>query len=1523
VSEETQATLNRNSPRWGRWLFFAVVLAVLVGIGVALVRLVPITHRYYTDADTIKAPATTAQTRDILWQPPKPLAEVINTTVDDYEPRISADGLTLFFVRGKAGENADIYVSKRTYEGWTEPEPLVTVNTEHEDLGPEPSADGQSLYFYSDRPGGLGGYDIWVTHRNRDGWQEPISVGPLVNSEFNDYGPAITPDGKTLYFSSNRPQPDDREKSDPNAWPAMIREDLFHRDYDLYAAAVTDHGFGEAETMTSLNSPYNEGAPAVSSFGDFLYFASDRPGGEGGFDLYRSRRLRGEHRPAENLGRPVNTKANELDPGLGLGGYALFFSSDTLHERTATETPREYNLYYTTSREVFSEIEHMQRPPINWAALWRVVGPNLLWALLAFLLLLLLLALMRDLRGRRLSLLAKCLLASLMAHLLLMLLFNVWEVTATLAREFRHGGRIRIALASPAAGDALARQIRGQLTDIETPTPLEMSHQRRDVPVEADATPTMAVLTLQRGSIDMPEDLTADLTAADAAIEQRIEPAVISEASPDTHVPTALEVALPTEQASIHAAEPDPSAHVAPVDLEPPARPSVAAAMSGPVEGAVDLAQIPPSYDNTEAPSDAPTLAAVSPGREADPKQSSVRDSTATLASLDYPAMTDLSLSQAPVDRMPETTETAPRITLRASASPRYDLPDSTLSQPPEGRILRIEPKMTGVISEDSTFAERPTAHAADVSPSPASRESRRAPWSDPALPPLTDFALAKLETASATPTTEQIPQPTVQTAVPPRRVLPANAIVEAEHETQVSIDPQQIDPTPDGSSLAAVPEPNTSGATPIRALRDISTTFHAKATLPPLAGLALPSLEQSSTAPQSETSPQVAWVTSNAPRASLAESLTSAEDSVPAVALDVPQSWHHQTEESPAHLVEPVTRDYGVERLALLSTTPLSARDLLIPDETALSLSLPTEEVPPANPYVQRSAPDRLTLVERMGGSDRTERAVTDALGWLARHQSKDGRWDGKHFDDQCGGCGGETDIVVNHALTGLALLCFYGAGHTHVSDGPYQENIERGLRWLIDRQKPNGDLRGEETMYTQGIVTITLSEAYGMTGDASLAEPVRLAVRFIDRARNTRVGGWRYDPGQVGDTSVLGWQVMALRSASLNGIATPAASFKTAREWLDLVSSSSRPGLYGYQPHRQYTPAMTAEGMFTQQLLGLSREDPRMQSSAAFISEHPPDWESTPNTYYWYYATLALFQHQGEQWRKWNDALTGQLLKHQRKDEPAAGSWDPDGEWADIGGRVYQTAMCTLMLEVYYRYLPLYSLDGSVDPIGAIRGFVSDASTGNALPGAAVRLVLPDRSAVSVTTGTDGGYSLQAPEVPDFFALSASMDGYIPSTANVDSAMILGTTLAVDFQLAPENLAMVAIEPVPDVHHLGDDNFDGRINSQFQKTSEGSRFVAQFELVDAQLPPHFNKAEVALLAKGVQRSHKILINGIVLDNRLDDAPSDGSFGEFIAPFDASLLRLGTNTFEIIARPSSSDIDDFEFVNVRIDLSP
>jgi hypothetical protein len=175
------------------------------------------------------------------------------------------------------------------------------------------------------------------------------------------------------------------------------------------------------------------------------------------------------------------------------------------------------------------------------------------------------------------------------------------------------------------------------------------------------------------------------------------------------------------------------------------------------------------------------------------------------------------------------------------------------------------------------------------------------------------------------------------------------------------------------------------------------------------------------------------------------------------------------------------------------------------------------------------------------------------------------------------------------------------------------------------------------------------------------------------------------------------MGWQVMALASARRAGIDVADTGFDVAREWLDKVTRSGRPGLYSYQPKRRITAAMTAEGLFVQQLLGADAGAARMDVSVDYILANLPDWRNAENTYYWYYATLALFQHGGEPWRAWNDRVKNELLAHQVGSGNAAGSWAPNGKWSTVGGRVYQTAIATLTLEVYYRYLPLYVREGT----------------------------------------------------------------------------------------------------------------------------------------------------------------------------------------------------------------------------------
>jgi hypothetical protein len=602
------------------------------------------------------------------------------------------------------------------------------------------------------------------------------------------------------------------------------------------------------------------------------------------------------------------------------------------------------------------------------------------------------------------------------------------------------------------------------------------------------------------------------------------------------------------------------------------------------------------------------------------------------------------------------------------------------------------------------------------------------------------------------------------------------------------------------------------------------------------------------------------------------------------------------------------------------------------IPSPILDRLTLPVlpDELIPERPHMQRFADDRLERIKEVGGSEETEEAVALALKWLAAHQSAEGHWSAKSFDANCNKCGGQTDIQADNALTGLSLLCFLGAGHTHTKPGPYQDHVRRAIDWLVAQQKTDGDLRGQETMYSHGIASIAMSESFAMTGDSRLAGHVARAAEFTYDARSRADGGWRYDPGQAGDTSVLGWQVMALKSAQMAGVPVPEDAFAVAKEWLEKVSTRRAPGLYSYQPGMEPTASMTAEGMFTQLLLGLDPAQARQQMSVDFVLQNLPEWDDDPNTYFWYYASLALFQHQGPAWQIWNQALKRELVENQRRDGRTAGSWNPVGEWAEVGGRVYQTAICTLMLEVYYRYLPLYNTDQApslsdipAEVVGVIRGTVKDFATHEPLAAAVVRLTLPDRDALTVETDAAGSFVLFVPPVPEHFALSATFEGYVPGTVNVERRRLTGRTMNVDFALQKIGRDVLVLDPQPEVHHLGDNAFSGEINSQFQKEAEGDRYEMNFILGEAEMNSAAVQAEILLMAKGVQRRHSIKINGHLLDQRLDEAPEDGSFGEFAASFDATWLQPGANTLEIIAAPSDSDIDDFEFVNIRIRVLP
>jgi hypothetical protein len=378
-----------------------------------------------------------------------------------------------------------------------------------------------------------------------------------------------------------------------------------------------------------------------------------------------------------------------------------------------------------------------------------------------------------------------------------------------------------------------------------------------------------------------------------------------------------------------------------------------------------------------------------------------------------------------------------------------------------------------------------------------------------------------------------------------------------------------------------------------------------------------------------------------------------------------------------------------------------------------------------PAAAFRQRRPGLRPQIAMEHGGGEATERAVETGLDFLARHQFADGRWCLDRLPE--GQAATQPEFALGQmncdtAATGLSLLSFLGAGYTH-RDDKHRDTVRRGLEWLLKNQQSNGQLFTSQTdvtlpsrIYGHGIAAIALCEAYGMTRDPELREPAQKAIRFILDAQDPQRGGWRYTQAdgspawhKESDTSVSGWQLMALKSAQMAGLQVPEEAVAKVAGWLD-AAQAQRGALYMYNPNALTTPdqiqgrspnlAMTAEGLLMRLYLGWQRDNPAMIEGAEHLKAHLPELGTVQqpqrDSYYWYYATQVMFQMQGDYWTAWNARLRGLLEPNQVTDGPLAGSWNPAqpqrDRWAHAGGRLYVTTLNLLMLEVYYRHLPLF---------------------------------------------------------------------------------------------------------------------------------------------------------------------------------------------------------------------------------------
>lgn len=1323
------ASSSRNKKPIRSWLATAgwglVTLIILAGLGGWLAYARGWIGWTYHGGGDIHESSATAPVRNILWEPRK----LIRPTGEG----VGAPGglvpteFVLIDAKTPRGD-FDIFLLERSREGWSSPRRIAPathpLNSENDEIDPALSANGRTLYFASNRDGGMGGFDLYQSRLGDEGWGAPESVGRRVNSPFDEVSPALHPSGDLLVYATRRPEtflmvpPEDWSDIPLERWSAQPHELVYALRVE-FGKVVKRHRWQGAIPLLAANSTGSEIDPQFSPTGDFLYFSSDRPGGLGGFDVYRSRtrveRTAGR-RPAilevdvgHGAGPALNSPADDLAPKVFLEGFALAYRVIDSKDGTAT-------LYESRSREVEAQLEVASIPIHAFARhAWRLalvlatgIGlVGILW--LAF----------RFRHRWTVSLLARCAALAILLHLSMMYGFYFWKV-----------GRNLVALARKEATTTVT--VEGRL---QAEVTLEATRLPMDLPVPVvRATPQTHAEDFLPDALSAP-DLSSDLPVApmpatapaSATVDAQVA-ATLSASEPES---SPLLVDRPLD--AVERATPTPlpeatrltQADQLPTETEPPAETQSTAPLTvrkdapAPQEGTVErniVVKVPsaPAQSETLFTPEARTQVQA-PARPTNVLPSLAkhsREAPAQIAELPVPLQApqqeEITVQPSAPDRAlagrslpptpsptptPKTTalekqivsweappvgvalaemeledaREIPRTPLPPSSSPpplegtRHDLPDTAVLAEASSRERAAptdEPQVVSVSSPQQAVSEK-LAPALPLGSMPA-KALLRGPHPVAEARPLTasSDASAAVTFAASVPL-DRLPRPGAPSLPPVRERLPSAA----RHDPAVKLPEGDQGSEADGGAdeIADILTPRR--PVPKRAGRAFAPSGPSTSP-PPRAPIVQPggSSRAKSTAGSAET-----------PLANRPPPPPSGR----AAHSGSPQPTFDQLTQPPVPLAT-IEKFDGPRELPEIPPEIAAAEDL----------------------GAVRSEPSREVLVERLGGTPESERAVTAALDWLARHQSPDGRWDVEGFDQGCQECRSPgLQPHCDDAVTALALLCFLGQNHTPTNmSSPYRTQVQRAVDWLVSRQTPDGVLAAADvrfTMYGHGMCTLALSETYLLTKDARLLEPLQRAANVILRSQHHTTGGWRYkpEPPLRGDTSISGWQVLALTSLKDSGIEIRERTFDLARHWLDEeVSSGNHGGIYGYSRPNEPRVAMVAEGMYARQLLGSRVGDQNLDESARYIYAETRRRSQLDNLYLLYYGTLALYHYQGWIWERWNKEVREHLVRSQHQRGALAGSWDPTGTWSESGGRVLATALATLSLEVYYRYLPLY---------------------------------------------------------------------------------------------------------------------------------------------------------------------------------------------------------------------------------------